>query len=368
MADSSNTARNFLLTGVLLGVGAAAAGAYIMTSEEIPNIDPRVEGSGKTAALTQEAAQLKEQALAPRQMADVAPQGAEVPRIAAENGSVPRYTPLFFAPKLWHISEGPAAGVRDLMHSKSPNLHADVPNTEFFKYGLEEIIGNPNALDLDSDGDGFTNREEFAAATNPNDSRSMPPFVATDGSGVKMVWARVNIDRHSLVLGSSYPYTGDIDISVHDWVNGAMRPVRSSQLKGLKEGDTFGFGEADSGALSKTRFKIVGLGEDAAKGKYIDIEDSYTKVEANKRFKLFPGVKPDSRGDISDVAVLFRMSAGSSKDQTLPAVQLGETFAVPGFDGVTCTLSKATPKSVDIRIEGVEKPIKVEKAPSQAKK
>ena len=48
MADSPNTARNFILVGALLGIGAAAAGAYIMNSEEIQQIDTRVEG-GKSS-------------------------------------------------------------------------------------------------------------------------------------------------------------------------------------------------------------------------------------------------------------------------------------------------------------------------------
>ena len=42
----------------------------------------------------------------------------------------------------------------------------------FRKYGLDPK--DPAMLDADSDGDGFSNREEFLAGTNPRDPNSMP--------------------------------------------------------------------------------------------------------------------------------------------------------------------------------------------------
>ena len=364
-----------MLIGALLGVGAAAAGAYIMSSENIADINTRVEGGGKTAALTQQAVQLKENALTLRHITDVAPKDAVVPRIAAKDGSEPRFTPLFFAPQLWHVSEGPATGVRDLLHPKAPKLYASVPNTEFFKYGLESLLGLPNALELDSDGDGFSNGEEFAAGTNPNDKKSMPSFASEDS--VKMVFSRFAEEKHSLVLGSSYPFTGEIDISIHDWANNAMKPTRTSQRKGLKVGDTFGFGEADApGPDSKNRFKVVAEGADGDK-KYIEIEDSYTKVDSAKSFKIFPGTKEGVRGDVSDVTVQLRLTAGPQKsdepikdaDGKAPRkFQLGETFDVPGFAGVTCTIVKAGKNAVSVKVDGKEPAITVKKAPISPKK
>jgi len=44
----------------------------------------------------------------------------------------------------------------------------------FKKYGLD--LNDPKMLDADPDGDGFTNREEFLANTNPLDSNSHPPY------------------------------------------------------------------------------------------------------------------------------------------------------------------------------------------------
>ena len=44
----------------------------------------------------------------------------------------------------------------------------------FKKYNLD--LSDPKMLDADPDGDGFTNREEFLANTNPLDPNSHPPY------------------------------------------------------------------------------------------------------------------------------------------------------------------------------------------------
>jgi len=51
----------------------------------------------------------------------------------------------------------------------------------FRKYGLDPK--DPAMLDADSDGDGYSNREEFLAGTNPRDPNSMPGMI--DGVSMK---------------------------------------------------------------------------------------------------------------------------------------------------------------------------------------
>jgi len=51
----------------------------------------------------------------------------------------------------------------------------------FMKYSIDPK--NPAALDADTDGDGYSNREEFLAGTNPLDANSMPGMI--DGLSMK---------------------------------------------------------------------------------------------------------------------------------------------------------------------------------------
>lgn len=361
MADSSNTGRNFLLIGALLGIGAAAAGVYINSSSPVYPIDTSVSSSKKPAALTEEARRLTENALTVRTLADVAPQGAVVPRLAAKDGAEPRYTPLFFAPKLWLIASGVKGDVRDLLDPKSQSLHQDVPNTEFFKYGLDASLGDADALDQDHDGDGFTTGEEFAAGTNPADKASMPPFAGENG--VKMVATERKADSYSLALDSMFPYTGEVNISIFEGKGASRNPMRLDQAKTLQEGSTFGLGkDAAPGPMNKDRFKVVSTKGEENGSKFIEIEDTYAKVPSQRVFKLRPGSKDDQMHAIDDVVVNFRMTAGPDKDKTLKTpVQLGETFEVPGFPGVTCTVVKATSRDVRVMIGESEFRIPFEK-------
>lgn len=52
-------------------------------------------------------------------------------------------------------------------------LHPPIPNSWFDEYHLD--LSNSKIKDLDSDGDGFSNLEEFEAKTKPNDKSSTPP-------------------------------------------------------------------------------------------------------------------------------------------------------------------------------------------------
>lgn len=351
MADSSNTGRNFLIIGALLGIGAAFAGAYIQSSQDIPEIPLNV-GSGKTPSLTQEAEQLKKDALTVRTVADSAPQDAVVPRLGAKGGSVPRYTPLFFAPKLWQIPGVDRSDVRDLLNPKSESLYSGIPNTEFFKYGMESILGDVDALEQDQDGDGFTNGEEFAAGTNPADSTSMPPFAGQNG--VKMVYTSRKAEAHTLALSSMFQYDANaMDISIFRGKGSSRETQRIDQAKELKEGSTFGLNQAESkpGAFAKDRFKIVSANGSDDLGKFIEVEDTYAKAPEQRVFKLRPGGKDNQMHAVDDIVVTFRMTAGAGKDKELKApIQLGESFEVPGFPGVTCTLVKATPKDIRVKV------------------
>lgn len=64
----------------------------------------------------------------------------------------------------------------DLLDESSKNVHKGVPNKWWFNNNLSTEMGYSNALELDSDGDGFSNKEEFVAKTNPSSSDEYPPL------------------------------------------------------------------------------------------------------------------------------------------------------------------------------------------------
>lgn len=54
------------------------------------------------------------------------------------------------------------------------NIHAGVPNSWLIEHGLD--ILDPNILNMDTDGDGFTVLDEYTWKTDPTDKESRPPY------------------------------------------------------------------------------------------------------------------------------------------------------------------------------------------------
>jgi len=72
------------------------------------------------------------------------------------------------------VREGSLNRPIDLM--RGAPVHPPIPNTWWLDYRLDP--GFVDSPDLDADGDGFTNTEEFLAGTDPTDPASHPPLIA----------------------------------------------------------------------------------------------------------------------------------------------------------------------------------------------
>lgn len=366
MADSSNPGKKFLLAGIVLGIGAAAAGAYIQTTQEQQTLRVQVGSGDKVAAsFTDEAAKMKQNALTPRRVVDIAPplDEAWIPDNKAEDKKLPRYTPIFFAPRLWQVADETQRKnvVRDLLDAKSTSLYKvvdpatneskPVPNSWFFENGMLDVLGAVNAMRVDSDADGFTNAEEFLAGTDPMDAKSMPPFASADGVKMISVGHKTSV-VHALELSTTSDFeSGDIAINV--FVGDGPTAQRRLSHRGLSAGKTFGLQESGKGNLSPKRFKVVSVGEEPAATpgedarKYVEVEDTYTAVDDQKTIRLYPGSK--GRRAIKDISVTLRMTAGPESGKQL-TVQLGQEFAVPGFPGTKCKLTHAGDKRTKVKV------------------
>ncbi len=362
MANSSNTGRNFLLAGFVLGLGAAAAGIYVLNSPEPESLAVGMENSdSKGAALTQEASQMKQDALTPRRLVDVAPplEEAFIPRDKVEGKKIPRYTPLFFAPTIWQVPD-PAQKKNlavDLLADGSRPLHsipasgADakptaVPNGWFYMYGLEDSLCMADALQQDSDGDGFSNGEEFVAGTDPSNADSMPPFVT--GDTLKLVTVGEKTVSTHLIELSSASFFDENTVTINILSSNEQR-IASHKEK--KPGETFGLGEEASGPMAKNRFTIEKIDKKSDESgnttNFVHVKDAYTEVSSAKEFDLMAGSR--NRHTVRDITLKFRVTAGPEKGKEL-TVQLGQQFDVPGFKDTHCVVTDAGKKKTQAKV------------------
>ncbi len=373
MANDSNSSRNILIVGALLGLAAAGMGGYMMTSAEPKQVGTRIGGeSSQAAALTAEADRIQADIKRDRTLADVAPEGA------VANGK-PRVMPFFFATELWQVPPHKGGTMYDVVDIYDPTvepIHAGIPNGWFLQHGLLEPLSLSDGDQQDSDGDGFSNREEFDAQTNPADSASLPPLVQTQaGKPVKL--EVVAIERANAVITVDSMFATDsapteAGIKIYAKVEDRQPLVKAT----LKKGDSFGLG----GNGNAKRFTIVAFEKkefaDSMGGSQsenvIRVRDNDALAEADKEFIVRAGRPrlndrdrgtPNEKGrSINDVAARIRVTAGPMAGQPAGTlrVPLHASFKVPGNETVSCRLESVDANgSANILPDGAQSPVNI---------
>ncbi len=369
MAEQSNAGRNILLTGVALGIIAIGLGAYSLVSFKAEQ--PLITVTSKPAkaeALAAEAVAVKEALTSSHAVVDVAPKGVEI------NGK-PRFAPIFFAPELWQVAFDAQKKnvVMDVYDPTAPCIHEEVPNSWFIKNGIAEALGRADGLDMDSDADGFSNREEYLAKTNPSDAASLPPLVQPNKPPklevVKVEKANAVITVDSTLAYEEKPTEAGIKIFARV---GDQQPILKASVK---PGDSFGLG----GKTDPKRFTVVGFEKatytdssgNAQQEMSLRVKDNVT-IAGEKEFVVRPGRPrtdskdrgtPNAKGRaISDTTVTLRVTAGPAAGKNFQ-VPLKGSFEVPGSAGITCVLESVDASgSVNILPQGAESPVNVPKA------
>lgn len=383
MAEKSNPGLKVIVTGVLLGVAAAALGGYTMQSGKVASVDTNVKASAADSSLTEEAQKVKNLMKRDLTIADTAPKGATI------NGQ-PRLAPLFYAPELWQVSllDKKAVDVVDIYDPASPSVHGDIPNTWFIANNIAADFGYADGRERDADADGFTNEEEFAAKTCPSAAKSYPNLVGASGAAPKLEVVNIATAKALIATDGMFADVSQKPTSVNIRVYGSRAEYTPIYKVTVKPGESFDL----SAQEKKGRFTIVrfdvrefpDLSGTMTKENVVVIRDNVT-ASAEKEFVLRGGKTPDRHRDlgtpsekgrmISDTTVTLRVTAGTAKDT--PAgkfpVQLNGSFAIPGgkADGseLRATLESIDASgSVNIRLDGAESPVNIPRGSSSSKK
>ncbi len=373
MADNSNASRNILIVGALFGLAAAGMGGYMMSTAQPKQVGTRVGGeSSQVAELTAAADKAMADIKRDRTLADVAPDGVTA------HGK-PRIMPFFFATELWQIppqAGGTTYNVVDIYNPTVEPIHAGIPNTWFLQYGLLEPLSLSGGDKLDSDGDGFTNREEFDAQTNPAEATSLPPLVQVEaGKPVKLEVVKVENANAIITVDSMFatdPAPAEAGVKVFAKVEDRQPLVKGS----FKKGDSFGLGGKDDGK----RFTIIAFEKqtfaDSMGGSQteniIRVRDNAALTDAGKEFVIRAGRPrandkdrgtPNEKGHaIKDTAAHIRVTAGPMAGQAGGTVRvpLNASFKVPGDEKITCYLESIDSNgSANIRPEGAQSPVNI---------
>lgn len=381
MADQSNSGRNALIVGALLGLAAAGYGGYTMSSSKVQIPQTEITGAKSDFSQVAEAQAIKDSLKADRTIKDTAPQGATI------NGQ-PRLAPLFFSTELWQVTvdADQKNTIVDIYDPAAKNVHGDVPNTWFITNGIADALGRADGLDIDSDNDGFSNKEEFDAKTKPADAASYPNLVRV-GCDPKLEVVKVDTANALITLDAMFADASQKpeEVSIRFFKKDTdMTPYHKVSVK---PGQTFDLDPKEKGG----RFTLVGFekkkfsdyGGNEVDENVVRVRDNVT-ASAEKEFVIRAG-KPAANGKdkgsnqekgrrISDKTVTLRVTSGSQcgKPAGTVRVQLNGSFEIPGG---SCTGEKVTATvesidqagSVNIRVDGLESPVCVPKVGGKAR-
>ena len=162
---------------------------------------------------------------------------------------------------------------------KSEPVHEGIPNTWWMTHSLDP--GYSNAPERDPDGEGFSNREEFEAETDPNNANEYPEPV-TKLRAISVYTSQVHLKPVAVI--------GKGEESLFGLENSAKGSKNTTQ-GGIKQGEVITFKRP----LMQKRFKFFGLDERTNANGTADTIWVIEDLQPNKKGTLY---RFDKRGDL----------------------------------------------------------------------
>ncbi len=239
----------------------------------------------------------------------------------------------------------PAAGAPEAQNTPPALSPADEASAARERVWLKQNGVEPVALlkkdtGQDDDHDGYTNDEELAAGTDPNDPKSHPPVYS------KLRLRRVEGEKFPIVFDAYNPKNDHISLTVH-------------------EGGRFGGGDGERKAEIKPGERIPGLpfkvagvrvkkGYEKDTGQPLDLSElSLQNTETSRRIVLRRGLTASSP-DATATLVL-------KLDGTQIPVRLGQQFSLPGDPQTRFEVIDIRPEQVVLKIIDSKQTVTVDK-------
>lgn len=355
MAQQSDLGKGVLIGGILAGVLAIAASFVLLP--EVPQGKKYNVGAGDVSDIADGAAKsTKINSEIGINKGKVTQHTLHRVKDVAPGKNQKRVSPLFTAPELWQV--GIAAEKRnvviDIFSESAPEIHAGVSNAWFLTNGLRDALCSANGLTMDSDGDGFSNKEEHDAGSHPNDAASTPALTGTNYIKLATVdkktsTAYVQLDSNEL----EYVETADfVTIKVFAKANDSQ-PIKEL-TKEVKVGETFGVTTKE-----KDRYKLLEI-KTGAEGGILALDTVNPQQTEESGFFIKHGKK--NRKKLQDTKVTLVSTAGPKKGETVE-VLVGKSFTIPGTEN---TQAKVVATNADgssqIMIDGAKNEVTAPKA------
>lgn len=355
MAQQADLGKGVLISGIIAGVLAIAASFVLLP--QTPQGKKYNISSGDTAFIQEGAKKSKEivAEIGTDKAGKPAPHVQHAVKDIAPSKTEKRVSPLFMAPELWQV--GIAAEKRnviiDIFSEKAPEIHAGISNAWFLSNGLRDALCSSDGLTADSDGDGFSNKEEHDAGSHPNDASSAPAlsgvnYVKLATVDKKNSSAYVQLDSNEL----EYVETADfVTIKVYAKKDDSQ-PIKEL-TKEVKPGETFGVSTKE-----KNRYKLIEI-KTGAEGGIVAVDTVNPQKGEEEGFFIKHGKK--NRKKLTDTKVTLVSTAGAKKGERFE-VLLGQKFDIPGTGTKATVVATNADGSSQIMIDGAKSEVTAPKA------